>query len=124
MPFVPGQAATSPKTYAGGARPVHQGRALGELIMSRRLAARLIESLARRPSSVPERDDPADPPMEHLSQRERDVLRMLADGLTDREIAAALTISVRTVETHVSNVLHKLGVRNRAEAARRYGGED
>jgi DNA-binding NarL/FixJ family response regulator len=40
--------------------------------------------------------------------------------LTDREIANALTISPRTVETHVSNILHKLGVRNRAEAAQRY----
>ena len=45
---------------------------------------------------------------------------MLAEGLTDREIAAALIISPRTVETHVSNVLHKLNVRKRAEAAQRY----
>ena len=55
-----------------------------------------------------------------LSPRENDVLRMLAEGLTDREIAAALVISPRTVETHVSNVLHKLNVRKRAEAAQRY----
>ena len=54
-----------------------------------------------------------------LSPRENDVLAMLADGLTDREIANALTISPRTVETHVSNILHKLGVRNRAEAVLR-----
>jgi DNA-binding NarL/FixJ family response regulator len=55
-----------------------------------------------------------------LSPRENDVLAMLADGLTDREIANALTISPRTVETHVSNILHKLSVRNRADAAQRY----
>jgi DNA-binding NarL/FixJ family response regulator len=48
------------------------------------------------------------------------VLRLLESGLTDREIADALTISTRTVESHVSNVLRKLEVRNRAEAARRY----
>ena len=57
-----------------------------------------------------------------LSARETEVLRLLADGLTDREIAASLQISPRTVETHVSKVLHKLGVRNRAEAARRFSG--
>ena len=55
-----------------------------------------------------------------LSRRELEVLGRLADGLTDREIAEALVISPRTVETHVSNILHKLGVRNRAEAARQY----
>ncbi len=58
--------------------------------------------------------------LEGLSPRENDVLRMLAEGLTDREIATALIISPRTVETHVSNILRKLSVRNRAEAAQRY----
>ena len=55
-----------------------------------------------------------------LTDRETEVLRMISDGLTDREAAAALRISIRTVETHVSNVLHKLGVRSRADAARLY----
>jgi DNA-binding CsgD family transcriptional regulator len=45
---------------------------------------------------------------------------MVATGLTDREASDGLGISVRTVETHVSNLLHKLGVRNRADAARIY----
>src|SRR2546426_258708 len=55
-----------------------------------------------------------------LTERETEVLRMISDGLTDRETAVALSISIRTVETHVSNVLHKLGVRSRSEAAQLY----
>ena len=55
-----------------------------------------------------------------LTQRERQILHALEGGLTDRQIAESLMISARTVETHVSSILHKLGVRNRAEAARRY----
>jgi DNA-binding NarL/FixJ family response regulator len=58
--------------------------------------------------------------MSSLSRREEEILRLLANGLTDREIGEALTISTRTVESHVSNVLRKLEARNRAEAAKRY----
>ncbi len=89
----------------------------GELAMPRRLAARLVHRFveaSRRPATT---DDPA---LASLSPRELEVLRLLADGLTDREIGEALTISPRTVETHVGSILHKLGVRNRAEAAQRY----
>jgi DNA-binding NarL/FixJ family response regulator len=91
----------------------------GELAMSRRTAAvvmRHFVDAARRGRSAAG----AEGPLQTLSPRENDVLRMLADGLTDREIAEALIISPRTVETHVSNILHKLSVRNRAEAAQRY----
>jgi DNA-binding NarL/FixJ family response regulator len=96
-----------------------RGTVRGELAMSRRFAARalrhFVEAAKRgRPLTAPEGD------LLSLSPRENDVLAMLADGLTDREIANALTISPRTVETHVSNILHKLSVRNRAEAAQRY----
>jgi len=52
--------------------------------------------------------------------REAEVLRLLAAGRTDREIAETLTISLRTVTTHVASILHKLGTTRRAEAARRY----
>jgi non-specific serine/threonine protein kinase len=52
-----------------------------------------------------------------LSAREREILRLVAAGRTDQEIAAALFISRRTVTTHVSNIMGKLGVDNRAEAA-------
>jgi DNA-binding NarL/FixJ family response regulator len=53
-----------------------------------------------------------------LTDRERDVLRLLARGRAYRDIAEELVVSVKTVETHVRNVLHKLQVTNRHEAAR------
>lgn len=86
----------------------------GDLAMPRRLAAAVLEELARGGRGSRAGSERV------LSGREDEVLRLLAEGLTDREIGEALQISPRTVETHVSNVLHKLGVRNRAEAARRY----
>jgi DNA-binding NarL/FixJ family response regulator len=94
-----------------------RGLRRGDLAMSRGHAAAVVEHLARsaRPAA-PESDTVGG----LLSSRERDVLRLLAEGMTDREIAAALAISPRTVESHVSSVLRKLGVRNRAEAAQRY----
>lgn len=98
-----------------------RGAYAGDLVMPRRMAARLVRRLADRARRAPSGHDPLS---EHgLSSREREVLRLLAEGMTDREIAGALTISSRTVETHVSSVLHKLGARNRVEAARHYRGE-
>jgi two-component system, NarL family, nitrate/nitrite response regulator NarL len=94
-----------------------RGAQRGELAMSRRFAARALRHFidaSRRGRTA------GGGAIEGLSPRENDVLRMLAEGLTDKQIAEALVISPRTVETHVSNVLHKLRVRNRAEAAQRY----
>jgi DNA-binding NarL/FixJ family response regulator len=93
-----------------------RGTQRGELAMSRRFAARAIRYFA----DAARRSGAGGGTIEGLSPRENDVLRMLAEGLTDREIADALIISPRTVESHVSNILHKLNVRNRAEAAQRY----
>jgi len=64
----------------------------------------------------PERIDPDPPPME-LSQRELDVLRLMADGKGNREIGEALFIEAGTVRNHVSRVLKKLDVDNRVQAA-------
>ena len=90
----------------------------GDLPMSRVHAALVVDHLARGARSSGA--SPADEVGGILSAREQEVLRLLAEGMTDREIAGALAISPRTVESHVSSVLRKLGVRNRAEAAQRY----
>ena len=96
-----------------------RGIRAGDLPMSRAMAAEVVRSMAgdrRRTGSAKTTADP----FAELSDREQQVLRHLGDGLTDREIATRLGISPRTVETHVGSILHKLGVKNRAQAARRY----
>jgi DNA-binding NarL/FixJ family response regulator len=52
-----------------------------------------------------------------LSEREQVVLRLIADGLPNKQIATALGIAPRTVKTHVTSAMNKLGVDNRAHAA-------
>lgn len=88
----------------------------GEFAMPRRLVTQAIRELAAGGQA----DAGDDAALDSLSRREHEILQLLAAGLTDREIGESLTISVRTVETHVGNILRKLDVRNRAEAARRY----
>jgi LuxR family maltose regulon positive regulatory protein len=71
----------------------------------------------RRPRKAPA--PPAQPLIEPLSPRELEVLRLVAEGLSNREIADRLVISVGTVKTHVHNILGKLDVRGRTQAAAR-----
>lgn len=103
----------TPEALLRAVRSAHAG----ELAMPRRLAARLVHRFVETSKRSSTADDPA---LASLSGREVEVLRLLAEGLTDRAIGEALTISPRTVETHVGSILHKLGVRNRAEAAQHY----
>jgi DNA-binding NarL/FixJ family response regulator len=67
---------------------------------------------------VPAADPATDPGLDLLSAREREVMQLLARGYTYREIGGRLFISVKTVESHASNVLRKLQLSNRNELTR------
>ena len=87
-------------------------RALGARAAGRR-AHQLLATL--RPPKDNHPETLADP--DGLTPRQREVLELLAQGRSDADIAAALHISIKTVGTHVSSVLAKLGVDNRTQAA-------
>jgi NarL family two-component system response regulator LiaR len=59
----------------------------------------------------------AEEPVEELTEREREVLRYIAQGLSNQEIARLLVVSVTTIHTHVSKILAKLNVTSRTQAA-------
>ncbi len=92
--------------------PVDLARAIrtvmrGEGLLHPAIAARVMEALSR-----PERT-----PAEGLTERELDVLRLLARGLSNKAIALELHVSEKTVKTHVSNILAKLHLADRTQAA-------
>jgi DNA-binding NarL/FixJ family response regulator len=92
-------------TEAPELRRAIKAAAAGQVQLSPQVAARLVKEV--RPAASPER----------LTEREVDVLRLLAQGLTNKEIAAGLHIGEKTVKTHVSNILNKLGLLSRTQAA-------
>jgi DNA-binding NarL/FixJ family response regulator len=85
--------------------------AAGEALLSPRIAAGILERVRKAAPSPPE--SPASP----LTEREREVLALMAEGKSNAEIADALFISPHTVKTHVSNILAKLEAQTRIEAA-------
>ena len=91
--------------------------AAGDAVFSPRLAGFVLDAFA----SLPPADQAApsfDPELDQLTAREREVLRLIARGYTYKEIARELTISIRTVETHVSSVLRKLQLSTRHQLTR------
>jgi DNA-binding NarL/FixJ family response regulator len=101
---------SSAEEIARAVRTVHAGETLLEPAVQRRL----IESLRGRPAAPP-----AQPPRpDDLTPREVEVLRLIAGGLSNREIARRLFVSEATVKTHINNIFSKAGLRDRAQAVR------
>jgi DNA-binding NarL/FixJ family response regulator len=96
----------SPEQLIAAIRTVANGDAL----LSPTITKRVIQRFARtpRPAAPKEMDD--------LSERERDVFRLMAGGLSNNEIAQELFIGETTVKTHVTHILQKLGLRDRVQA--------
>ena len=88
--------------------------AAGDAVLSAGVTRQLLDQVARRlPAPITREPDAA----EALTGREQEVLRMLATGLSNAEIAKALTVSEPTVKTHVSHILAKLGLESRTQVA-------
>jgi DNA-binding NarL/FixJ family response regulator len=93
-----------PEEVARAVRTAHAGEAL----LDPAVAARLVEAMAQPAQS---------PPHERLTRRERQVLELIGQGLSNKRIALALDISEKTVKAHVGHVLAKLDVTDRTQAA-------
>ena len=90
--------------------------ARGESVLQPSVAAKVVARFAQLDDAPRSRPQPLVVP---LSERELDVLRLLADGCSNREIATALFLAEGTVKNHVTNLLGKLGARDRTQAALR-----
>jgi two-component system, NarL family, nitrate/nitrite response regulator NarL len=98
-----------PRAFLNTLRQVAQG----EAPISRGMATRLIGEFARQA----QRADPAPVPDSGLTEREREVLELVAQGKSNKEIAAALSIADNTAKNHLKNILEKLHLDNRVQAA-------
>ncbi|MGM7421564.1 response regulator transcription factor [Cellulosimicrobium sp. ES-005] len=91
--------------------------AAGSSVVAPRVLRRMLDLFAPHlPVGDRPADDGVDPRLRSLTPRELDVLRCVADGLSNAEIAERLVLSSTTVKTHVGNLLAKLGVRDRVQA--------
>lgn len=90
----------------------------GDAVFSPRLAGFVLDAFSQNPRPAGSVAPVVGTELDVLTNREREVLRLLARGYSYREIAAQLFISIKTVETHVSSVLRKLQLSNRYELSR------
>jgi DNA-binding NarL/FixJ family response regulator len=97
-----------PDQLIGAVRSIAAGNALIDPVITRRLIGRFAHVV--RPRAL------QPPPLKDLTSRELDVLRLLARGMTNAEIAADLVVEESTIKTHVSRILLKLGLRDRVQA--------
>ena len=86
--------------------------AAGEALLSPSVTRRVVDHMAKRAAV----GAPDEQRLEELTPRERDVLELLGRGMSNREIAHALTVEESTVKTHVKRILMKLGLRDRVHA--------
>jgi DNA-binding NarL/FixJ family response regulator len=91
--------------------------ASGDAVVSPRVTRRLLEEYAQQLPVADASGDPADqyPQLASLTEREREVLAVVAQGLSNTEIAASLFVSETTVKSHVGRILAKLGLRDRVQ---------
>jgi signal transduction histidine kinase/DNA-binding CsgD family transcriptional regulator len=88
--------------------------AAGDALLAPSVTRRLLERFA---TTLPDRDSTPPPALEALTERELEVLRLLASGCSNAELAERLFVSEATAKTHVSSILRKLGLRDRVQAA-------
>lgn len=100
---------TPPEDLAAAIRRVHAGQA----VLGGEITAKVIEEFGRL-SKAPDEKHPG---LEAISERELEVLKLVAGGFSNREIARKLFITEGTVKNHVTSVLRKLGLRDRTQAA-------
>jgi DNA-binding NarL/FixJ family response regulator len=88
----------------------------GDALLAPTITRAVIEEFARRSPSAPPAPRPEPPALEELTPREREVLELLARGLSNPQICEQLVISEATTKTHVARILQKLGLRDRIQA--------